>query len=73
MALDAGKLRGLSPADLDREEAALREEVWKLRLQRAVGQAGAPHKIQRVRHDLARVLTVKGERERAAGAEGRRG
>jgi len=71
MALDPSKLRGLSPADLDREAAALRDEVWKLRLQRAVGQAGTPHKIQRVRHDLARVLTVRRERELAGGKEGR--
>jgi large subunit ribosomal protein L29 len=65
MALDPVKLRNMSPVDLDKEEIALREEIWKLRLQRSTGQLGDPHKVRRTRRDLARVLTVR--RERAAG------
>jgi ribosomal protein L29 len=69
MALEMAKIRAMSPEDLDREEAGLREEIWKLRLQRSVGQSGTPHKVQAVRHDLARILTCKHERAR----EGRQG
>jgi large subunit ribosomal protein L29 len=65
MALDPVKLRNSSPADLDKEEQALREEIWKLRLQRSTGQLQDPHKVRRTRRDLARVLTVR--RERAEG------
>jgi large subunit ribosomal protein L29 len=73
MALEMSKIRAMSPEDLNREEAGLREEIWKLRLQRSVGQAATPHKIQRVRHDLARILTLRRERElAAAGRSGRR-
>ena len=64
MALDLKKMRGLSPEELDREAEALREEIWKLRLQRSTGQLQDTGKIRRTRHDLARVLTVKQEQTR---------
>lgn len=63
MAKDMAKLRGLSVEELGREEAALRDEIWKLRLQRASGQLQDAHKVRHVRHDLARVLTVRRELE----------
>jgi large subunit ribosomal protein L29 len=63
MAVDLTKLRGMGSGDLEREATALREEIWKLRLQRASGQLQDAHKVRRVRHDLARVLTVRRERE----------
>jgi large subunit ribosomal protein L29 len=66
MALDMTKIRGLSPEDLNKEALELRDEIWKLRLQRSTGQLQDPGKIRRKRHDLARVLTVL--REQAAGA-----
>ena len=65
MALDLKKMRGMSPHELDREAVALREEIWKLRLQRSTGQLQDPGKIRRKRHELARVLTVKQEQIRA--------
>ena len=64
MALDLKKMRGLNPEELDREAAALREEIWKLRLQRSTGQLQDSGKIRRKRHDLARVLTIKQEHVR---------
>jgi large subunit ribosomal protein L29 len=64
MALDLKKMRGMNPQELDREAEALREEIWKLRLQRSTGQLQDSGKIRRKRHDLARVLTVKQEQTR---------
>jgi len=61
MALEPAKLRGMDPIELDREEQALREEIWKLRLQRSTGQLQDVHKVRRKRRDLARVLTVRRE------------
>ncbi len=58
MAQEISKLRNMSPEELVREESALRDEVWKLRLQRATGALQDPRKVQRTRHELARVLTV---------------
>jgi len=72
MALETGKLRNMSAAELDREEEQLREGIWKLRLQMTTGQLQDPSKVARARRDLARVLTVKRERERAAAAGGGR-
>ena len=58
--------------ELAKEAQALREEIWKLRLQLATGQLDNPQKVRAVRRDLARVLTAQRERERAAaGAKGR--
>ena len=37
MAKNLAKLRAMTPEELDKEETALRETVWKLRLQRTTG------------------------------------
>jgi large subunit ribosomal protein L29 len=65
MALNPDKLRAKSPVELEQDEQALREEIWKLRLQRATGKLQDPHKVRRTRQDLARVLTIRREIERA--------
>jgi len=72
MGLEPGRLRNMSSAELDREEEQLREGIWKLRLQMTTGQLQDPSKVVRARRDLARVLTIKRERERAAAAGGSR-
>ncbi len=58
MAKDLKKIRGMSQDELAAEATALREEIWKLRLQQSTGQLQDVGKIRRKRHDLARVLTV---------------
>lgn len=63
MAQKTAKLRNMSPSDLGKEEEQLRQEVWKLRLQMTTGQLTDPQKVRRARRELARVLTVKRERE----------
>ena len=70
MALDVTKMRGMTLVELTKEEGALREEIWKLRLQQSTGQLQDAKKIRRKRHDLARVLTVRRELSSAA-VEGR--
>jgi large subunit ribosomal protein L29 len=71
MALEPVKLRGMSAEELEQEERALREEIWKLRLQRATGQLQDSFKVSRKRRDLARVLTVRREREAPGSGGGR--
>jgi large subunit ribosomal protein L29 len=68
MALEPNKLRNMSPAELDKEEEQLRQGIWKLRLQMTTGQLQDPQKVARARRDLARVLTIKREREQASEA-----
>ena len=66
MALDLTKLRGMSPDDLDKEASALRDEIWKLRLQRSTGALQDTGKVRQKRHDLARVLTIRRELQTSA-------
>jgi len=72
MALEPKKLRDSSLEELEKEERELREQIWKLQLQRSTGQVADPHKTREARKDLARVLTIRRERERSA-SKGRRG
>ena len=63
MAIDIAKLREKGVDELDKEEQALRGEIWKLRIQKTTGQLQDHHRVRQVRRDLARVLTVKRERQ----------
>ena len=71
MATELSKLRGMSPQELTEEERALREEIWKLRLQRTTGQLQDPHKVRRQRKALAQVLTIRREKQLAAAGRAR--
>ena len=72
MAKDIAKLHNMTPEELTKEEAALREEVWKLRLQRTTGQLQDPYKVRQARRNLARLLTVRREMQLAADRGGKR-
>lgn len=63
MALEPSKLRDSSLDELVKEEKELREQMWKLQLQKSTGQIQDPQRMRGVRRDLARVLTVKRERD----------
>ena len=62
----------LSDDELGFKEGELRQELFNLRFRKATGQLDNTARIGLLRRDLARVLTSKGERERAqaAGTEG---
>jgi large subunit ribosomal protein L29 len=72
MATELSKLRGMSPQELGEEERALREEIWKLRLQRSTGQLQDPHKVRRRRKALAQILTIRREKQLATADGARR-
>jgi len=63
--MKADELREKDDKALRKELSELRREGFKLRMQQGTGQLGRPSEIRRVRRDVARVLTVLGERERA--------
>jgi len=65
----ARQLRERSVEELRQQERMLREQIFKLRFQKATGQAENPQKIGLVRRELARVLTVLTEKAAAGGAE----
>jgi large subunit ribosomal protein L29 len=66
----ARTLRDRTMDELRQQEETLREQIFKLRFQKATGQAENPQRIALVRKELARVLTVLREKEGAAGGAG---
>lgn len=63
--MKATELRELTRDELRTKETELAEQLFALRLQKVTGQLENPAKIRNVRRDLARVLTVLGEKARA--------
>lgn len=63
--MKATEMRELTREELRTKETELAEQLFALRLQKVTGQLENPAKIRHVRRDLARVLTVLGEKARA--------
>jgi len=58
----AKKLRDLSPDELERQEAEMNEQMFKLRFQWAMGQTESLNKLRDLRKDKARLLTILREK-----------
>ena len=56
--MKASELRTKSAGELGKQLLTLREEQFKLRMQRATGQLGQTHLLQQNQRDIARVKTV---------------
>jgi large subunit ribosomal protein L29 len=56
--MKAEELRDLTADDLREREHDLEEQLFRMRLQKAMGQLEAPLKLRSMRRDLARVKTV---------------
>lgn len=59
----AKELREMSPEELESRERDLAEEVFNLRFQIAAGIAENPQILRNVRKNLARVKTVRRQKE----------
>jgi large subunit ribosomal protein L29 len=71
ISLKANELRDLSDDELIERMRETRKQLFNLRFQHATGQLDNPRKLRLVRQDIARIMTVQGERERVAtGTEG---
>jgi large subunit ribosomal protein L29 len=57
------ELRGLEEDQLGDRLRAARRELYELRFKHAVGQLENSSQISKVRHDIARIMTVLSERE----------
>ena len=60
--MKARELREKSIEELRNTEQELKEQLFKLRFQKATGQVENPVKIRLVRKDIARLMTVLAER-----------
>jgi large subunit ribosomal protein L29 len=63
--MKATEFRDLEPAELTKQLAELRKELFGLRFSNATGELDDTAGISRAKRDLARALTVARERELA--------
>jgi large subunit ribosomal protein L29 len=56
------ELRGLTVEDLRTRVRDLDDQIFRLRIQRATGQAEAGNKMRPLRKQLARIKTLLGEK-----------
>ena len=63
MTKQMGELRDLSVEELRTKERDLDDQLFRLRIQKSMGQLEAPAKVRDVRKDLARIKTILREKE----------
>jgi large subunit ribosomal protein L29 len=56
--MKAAELRDLAVDDLGAKERELADQLFRLRIQKSMGQLDVPDKVRMLRRDLARVKTV---------------
>ena len=66
----ARDLRELTLDDLRRKEADLTDQMFRLRIQKAMGHLDVPLKVRTTRRELARVKTVLAEKTRQQAGSG---
>ena len=59
------EVRDLAVDDLRQREKELDDQLFRLRIQKSMGQVEAGHKLKVLRRDLARIQTVLREKESA--------
>jgi large subunit ribosomal protein L29 len=64
------EFRELNVDELRQREREMDDQLFRLRIQKSMGQLEAAHKLKAVRRDLARVKTVLREKETPASAGG---
>jgi large subunit ribosomal protein L29 len=62
--MKVGEIRDLGVEDLRLREKDLDDQLFRLRIQKSMGQLEAPAKLSTLRRDLARVKTILRERRK---------
>jgi len=65
--MKAAEVRELTVDDLRAREKELDDQLFRLRIQKSMGQLEAPDKLRTVRRDLARIKTVLRQKQGTAG------
>ena len=60
--MKATELNKMTSAELTSKLKELKSELFKLRFQNEINQLDNPHKIQDVKRDIARVMTILNEK-----------
>jgi large subunit ribosomal protein L29 len=63
--MKVAEFRDLQVDELRQREKDMDDQLFRLRIQKSMGQLEAAHKLKAVRRDLARVKTVLREKETA--------
>jgi len=66
--MKAEKIRDLSDEELVNQERDFSEQVFRLRFQMATGQTEGLAKLRSLRKDIARIKTIRRERQHGASA-----
>ena len=61
--MKTAEIRDLSVDELHAREKDLDDQLFRLRIQKSMGQLEAPAKVRGIRKDLARVKTILREKE----------
>jgi large subunit ribosomal protein L29 len=56
--MKASELRELGSDELSAKERDLTDQLFRMRIQKSMGQLEAPEKVKTVRRDLARIKTI---------------
>jgi large subunit ribosomal protein L29 len=62
------EIRELAADELEQRAKEMDDQLFRLRIQKSMGQLEAAHKLKALRRDLARVKTVIREKEGAEAA-----
>lgn len=62
--MKASQLRELSSEDLDKKLVEAKQNLFNLRFQLAIGKLENVAKVKEIKKEIARILTVKYEKER---------
>jgi large subunit ribosomal protein L29 len=63
--MKAAELRDLAAEELGAKERELIDQLFRMRIQKSMGQLENPDKMRTVRRDLARVKTVQRQKRQA--------
>ena len=64
MSKQMGELRDLSVEELRHKERDLDDQLFRLRIQKSMGQLETPRKVRDIRKDLARIKTILREKRK---------
>jgi large subunit ribosomal protein L29 len=67
--MKVSEVRDLHVDELREREREMNDQLFRLRIQKSMGQLEAAHKLKTLRRDLARVKTVLREKVPAEGRE----
>ena len=62
--MKAAEIRELTADDLRAREKELDDQLFRLRIQKSMGQLEAPAKLATMRRDLARIKTILREKDK---------